>query len=83
LEHSGLLSPGLSYLPDICLVPGGAPEPLQYLFPRDSELLQEFDALARLICQGSCQEVQRFYLAVVKAGLKIFRKTECTFERRR
>ena len=57
-----------------------ATEPLHYLFRRDSELLQEFGAVARFFCQDSCQQMQGFYLAVRKLVLKSFRGTEYTLE---
>lgn len=34
--------------------------------------------MARFFCQDACQEVQGFYLAVVKGDLKVFRRTEGT-----
>jgi hypothetical protein len=65
------------------LIPGRSPELVQYFFLCDSDLLQEFDAVARLFCQETCQEVQGFYLVVAKPGLKAYRRTKCALEFRR
>ena len=42
--------------------------------------MQQLDALTRFLCQQSRQDVQWFYLAMLKAGLNLFCRIECMYE---